>query len=303
MQHGAISLQGTSRSRNEDRYDVAVIEEADEGQPFAYVGVFDGHGGVPTSDWLESNFSDFVDQHWDGPQRAVQSITEAFMQADKKLLAPKRGFLGGMGERGVGGSKCGATAAVALLYKDAQGRKQLLAANAGDARVVLARNGKAVQLTTDHVPDMEAERLRIERLNPNPKFPLVRYIGGTWRVGGLLALSRAFGDAYLKGTGQFEGVAAGSDGYSSGFGVIAQPDVTLTELQGGDSWVLVASDGLFENEVRGGGGGLENQAAVDMCLAAGDSKSAEELAENLAAAAVQAGSTDDVTVVVLKLNT
>ena len=24
MQHGAISLQGTSRSRNEDRYDVAV---------------------------------------------------------------------------------------------------------------------------------------------------------------------------------------------------------------------------------------------------------------------------------------
>ena len=72
---------------------------------------------------------------------------------------------------------------------------------------------------------------------------------------------------------------------------------------GGDSWAIVASDGLFENEVRGGGGGLENQAAVDMCLAAGDSKSAEELAGNLAAAAVQAGSTDDVTVVVLKLNT
>lgn len=49
--------------------------------------------------------------------------------------------------------------------------------------------------------------------NPNPNMPLVRYVGGTWRVGGLLALSRAFGDAYLKGTGQFEGVPAGSDGY------------------------------------------------------------------------------------------
>ena len=72
---------------------------------------------------------------------------------------------------------------------------------------------------------------------------------------------------------------------------------------GGDSWVVVASDGLFENEVRGGGGGLGNQAAVDMCLAAGDSKSAEELAADLAAAAVKAGSTDDITVVVLKLNT
>lgn len=45
----------------------------------------------------------------------------------------------------------------------------------------------------------ESERERIERNNPNPKLPMVRYIGGTWRVGGLLALSRAFGDAYLKG--------------------------------------------------------------------------------------------------------
>ena len=55
----------------------------------------------------------------------------------------------------------------------------------------------------------QEERDRIEAMNPNPKLPLVRYQGGTWRVGGLLALSRAFGDAYLKGSLQFEGVAAG----------------------------------------------------------------------------------------------
>lgn len=60
--------------------------------------------------------------------------------------------------------------------------------------------------------------------------PLVRYVGGTWRVGGILALSRAFGDAYLKGSGQFEGVPSGSDGYSSGFGVVADPTVTLMPL-------------------------------------------------------------------------
>lgn len=47
--------------------------------------------------------------------------------------------------------------------------------------------------------DNEEERNRIERYNPNPRMPLVRYVGGTWRVGGLLALSRAFGDAYMKG--------------------------------------------------------------------------------------------------------
>ena len=44
----------------------------------------------------------------------------------------------------------------------------------------------------------EDERKRIERFNPNPKMPLVRFVGGTWRTGGILALSRAFGDAYLK---------------------------------------------------------------------------------------------------------
>lgn len=59
-----------------------------------------------------------------------------------------------MGERGIGGSKCGATGAVAVLYKNNKGKMQLLAANAGDARVLLARKGKAVQLTEDHVPDM-----------------------------------------------------------------------------------------------------------------------------------------------------
>ena len=78
----------------------------------------------------------------------------------------------------------------------------------------------------------EEERLRIEATNPNPRLPLVRYVGGTWRVGGILALSRAFGDAYLKGSLQFEGVRAGGDGYSSGFGVVSEPDTTLIDITG-----------------------------------------------------------------------
>lgn len=83
-----------------------------------------------------------------------------------------------------------------LLQGD--GKTCLVTGNVGDARVVLVQGGTSYQLTTDHVPDSEDERLRIEAQNPNPKMPLVRYVGGTWRVGGILALSRAFGDAYLK---------------------------------------------------------------------------------------------------------
>ncbi|KAL3161417.1 hypothetical protein ABBQ32_010307 [Trebouxia sp. C0010 RCD-2024] len=300
--HGAVSVQGTSRKRNEDRFDLQVDGEADQGQPVAYAGVFDGHGGIATSDWLERNFADCLGEQWSDGQSPERDVTQAFLQADKALLAPKKGVFGGFGERGIGGSKCGATGAVAVVYQGGDGKVNLLAANAGDARVVLARKGKAVQLSEDHVPDMERERQRIESKNPNPKMPLVRYVGGTWRVGGILALSRAFGDAYLKGSGQFEGVPSGSDGYGSGFGVVADPTVTLTPLTRDDTWVIVASDGLFENEVRGGGGGLENQQVVDICLKAKAGISAKQLARELIDAAQSEGTTDDVTVALLKLS-
>lgn len=128
-------------------------------------------------------------------------------------------------------------------------------------------------------------------------------MGDTWRVGGLLALSRAFGDAYLKGSLQFEGLAAGSDGYASGFGLIAEPDVQIEEITAADSWVVVCSDGLFANEERGGGGGLENQQIIDICVAAGRKGVAPDtIAAELCKAAVASGSTDDVTCVVFKLD-
>ena len=71
---------------------------------------------------------------------------------------------------------------------------------------------------------------------------------------------------------------------------------------GDDTWVIVASDGLFENEIRGGGGGLENQQVVDMCLKAKDSTSAQQLARELIEAAQSEGTTDDVTVALFRLS-
>ena len=228
-------------------------------------------------------------------------IEEAFREADKKLLSPKGGFMG-LGERGVGGSRCGATQTTAFVFTDPKdGKAKLVSANVGDGRTLLIRGGQALELSEEHVPDKEEERKRIERMNPNPKLPLVRYVAGTWRVGGLLALSRAFGDAYLKSSLQFEGVSAGSDGYSSGFGLLALPFVSVTELTAADSWIVVASDGLFNEEERGGGGGLSN-ADVAEILGSVAGASANDVAEILASTAQQVGSTDDVTVTLMKLN-
>ena len=279
----------------------------------AYAAVFDGHGGYATADWLVANLATLIDKAWaaeGGAASPERALTAAFLAADRKLLAPG-GFMG-MGERGIGGAKCGSTAAVVGLVS-LGGVATLVAANVGDARALLVRlgpDGKAAaasQLTVDHVPDAEEERKRIERTNPNPKLPLVRYVGGTWRCGGILALSRAFGDAYMKGSLQFEGVSAGSDGYASGFGVIAQLDISFTPLEeskgsSAASWVVVASDGLFANSERGGGGGLSNEevgSVVAQVVAAGGG--ADGVAGALTASAQAAGSTDDVTVVCMRL--
>lgn len=57
------------------------------------------------------------------------------------------------GERGIGGSKCGATAVNTLLINAPDGSTQLLTSNVGDARIYLIRNGQAICLTEEHVPD------------------------------------------------------------------------------------------------------------------------------------------------------
>jgi len=292
---------GTIRKRNEDRYEITTMDsaEAKAGDPFVFCGVYDGHGGYACSEWLTENLTEYVDKYWE-PKFPELSMRTAYIKADAKLLAPKGTF--GMGERGVGGSKCGATAATAIVFKDTSGKLMLLTANIGDARIVLARDGKPVQLTIDHTPDSATEMERIEGKNPNKKMPLVRYEGGTWRVGGLLALSRAFGDAYLKGSLQFEGITDGGDGYSSGFGLIAEPYTTLTELTEEDTWLIVSSDGLYNEVERGGGGGLTNEEAVAMAIDL-DKKGVplDEIAKKMSERSVQKGSTDDITCCLLKL--
>ncbi len=50
----------------------------------------------------------------------------------------------------------------------------------------------AVQLSDDHKPNRTDERTRIEAAGG------VVVWAGTWRVGGVLAVSRAFGDRLLK---------------------------------------------------------------------------------------------------------
>jgi protein phosphatase 1L len=88
----------------------------------------------------------------------------------------------------------------------------------------------------------------------------------------------------------------------SGFGVIADPEVTTVNMAAGDKgWMVVCSDGLFVNEERGGGGGLDNNKVASIISEAG-AVSADVMADTLVKAAIEAGSTDDVTVVCIPLS-
>jgi protein phosphatase 1K len=70
---------------------------------------------------------------------------------------------------------------------------------------------------------------------------------------------------------------------------------------GEDTHIILASDGLFAEEERGGGGGLDNETVAELC-AAGSGTSCEQLAETMALAAQEVGSTDDVTLVIMRLS-
>jgi protein phosphatase 1K len=82
---------------------------------------------------------------------------------------------------------------------------------------------------------------------------------------------------------------------------VSTPYTTLTPLTSSDSFLILASDGLFNEETRGGGGGMDEAGVAELCRSAGAGTSCEALAKTLAETAVKVGSTDDVTVVVMRL--
>ncbi|KQK10544.1 probable protein phosphatase 2C 9 [Brachypodium distachyon] len=117
-------------------------------------------------------------------------------------------------------SRCdhvGSTAVVAVVSPT-----QLVVGNAGDSRAVLSRAGVPIELSVDHKPDRPDELERIQAAGGR-----VIYWDGA-RVLGVLAMSRAIGDGYLKPF------------------VTAEPEVTVTERADDDECLILASDGLWD---------------------------------------------------------
>lgn len=109
-------------------------------------------------------------------------------------------------------------AAHAKLKSTAARHRVLYTANVGDARIVLCRNGKALRLSYDHKGSDENEGKRVASA------------GGLIlnnRVNGVLAVTRALGDAYMKDL---------VTGHPYTTETVIQPDI--------DEFIILACDGV-----------------------------------------------------------
>eukprot|EP01099_Mayorella_cantabrigiensis_P003992 TRINITY_DN2999_c0_g1_i1.p1 TRINITY_DN2999_c0_g1~~TRINITY_DN2999_c0_g1_i1.p1 ORF type:complete len:279 (-),score=74.19 TRINITY_DN2999_c0_g1_i1:151-948(-) len=155
-----------------------------------------------------------------------------------------------------------AGACVVTAYVRKGDKRMLHVANAGDSRAVLSRNGQAVRLSVEHSCNEEEEKRIVEA-------------GGfvtNGRVNGMVAVARSLGDHCMKDF------------------IISKPHVVSLELQETDSFLILACDGLWDV--------TEDQQAIDLIK---DETDIQEMSKKLLIHALRGGSTDNVSVMVIRL--
>ncbi|RRT42460.1 hypothetical protein B296_00057112 [Ensete ventricosum] len=159
----------------EDYYDLKSAKI--DGQSISLFGIFDGHGGSRAAEYLRNHLFDNLIRHPKFMTDTKLAISETYKKTDSDFLDAECNT----------SRDDGSTASTAVLIG-----KHLYVANVGDSRAIVSKAGKAIPLSDDHKPNRSDERKRIEEAGG------VVMWAGTWRVGGVLAMSRAFGNRLLK---------------------------------------------------------------------------------------------------------
>lgn len=166
--------------------------------------------------------------------------------------------------------------AIVCIY---DGRKHVFTvANVGDSMTVLSRGGRAIKMSKQHRLDDEVEKKRVEDA------------GGTVvnkRVNGVLAITRAMGDIQFKSTH----VDRASP-------VISTPDIVSEIITPMTEFAIIATDGLWDV--------LSPQAAVNIVRKQlsrkGDESDLQIATQKLVSAALNRGSVDNVTALVISFH-
>ncbi|QCD85238.1 probable protein phosphatase 2C 6 [Vigna unguiculata] len=182
--------------------------------PVHFFGVYDGHGGSQVAKFCAKRMHDVIAEEWNREmaggaewQRRWETVfANSFERTDNEILSDA-----------VAPEMVGSTASVVVLSGC-----QIIASNCGDSRVVLCRRTQTIPLSVDQKPDRQDELLRIEGEGGK----VINWNGA--RVFGVLAMSRAIGDRYLRPW------------------IIPVPEITFTARTDEDECLILASDGLWD---------------------------------------------------------
>ncbi|XWS71645.1 hypothetical protein CRYUN_Cryun03dG0156000 [Craigia yunnanensis] len=187
---------------------------------FHYFGVYDGHGCSHVAMRCRERLHELVKEELESEEEWKGAMERSFTRMDKEVIKWNESAVGVNCRCELQSPECdavGSTAVVAIVTPD-----KIVVANCGDSRAVLCRKGKPVPLSSDHKPDSPDELNRIQEAGGR-----VIYWDGP-RVLGVLAMSRAIGDNYLKPY------------------VSCEPEVTITDRTAEDECLILASDGLWD---------------------------------------------------------
>ncbi|XP_078428128.1 protein phosphatase 2C 50-like [Wolffia australiana] len=265
-----------------------------------FFAVYDGHGGAQVANYCRERMHIALEEEMmnlnedpsgsnlgaDECKKKWESVfSSCFLKVDAEV-GGKRCRVNNSdccSSEPVGPETVGSTAVVALVFSS-----HIIVANCGDSRAVICRGKEPVPLSVDHKPNREDEYRRIE----NAGGKVIRWNG--YRVFGVLAMSRSIGDRYLKPW------------------VIADPEVNCLRRSREDEVLVLATDGLWDvlsneevcNAARkrillwyrkngDGAASVEREIGVD--------PAAQAAADYLMKLALQKGSKDNITIIVVDL--
>lgn len=266
MKIQSYSLQGKRPSNEDQHYHHINMDNREKTlNPVNFVGVFDGHGGKMVSKYLKKQL----------PKYFLSKINKKIFHDTRTTTKYIKTVFNGVQDKlssthPRASSYSGSTACCGVHLIDKNKKPILWTINVGDSRAILCKkNNEPLQLTQDHKPNSDKESKRISKLGGK-----IYYDGYDWRIKDL-SLSRAFGDNEAKPY------------------VSHLPEISRYKLNKKDKFVIFACDGLWDV--------VSNKKAVDFVLNMKSKNYKGNYAKKLAQYAINEGSTDNVTVVLLFL--
>lgn len=229
-----------------------------ENGPFGtFVGVYDGHGGPDAARYV----CDHLFPHFQAIAAETQGVVTR-ETIERAFRLTEEGFTAQVSELWSTRPQIATVGSCCLVGVISQ--QTLFVANLGDSRVVLGKKvgntggTAAIQLSKEHNANFEEIRQELKELHPHdPQIVILKH--GVWRVKGIIQVSRSIGDLYMKNAQYNREPINGKFRLPEPMNMpilTANPSIIVHPLHPNDSFLIFASDGLWEH--------LSNEKAVDI---------------------------------------